>query len=79
LRIRLPYLFSLILIMKNLKRLICLCGLFIYMTLAVAGIALAGIPPNFTEKRRMFIDTENKIELVERKAEEDVGGEELKF
>lgn len=65
--------------MKNLERIIRLCGLFIYMTLAVAGIALAGVPPNFTEKRRLFIDTENKIELVEQKNEEDVGGEELKF
>ncbi len=65
--------------MKNLKRLIRLVGLFIYMTLAVAGIALAGVPPNFIEKRRLFIDTENKIELVEQKTEEDVGGEELKF
>lgn len=65
--------------MKNLKRIIRLVGLFIYMTLAVAGIALAGVPPNFTEKRRLFIDYENKIELVEQKAEEDVGGEELKF
>ena len=49
------------------------------MTLAVAGIALAGIPPNFTEKRRLFIDTEAKIELVEQKTEGDMGGEELKF
>jgi hypothetical protein len=65
--------------MKNFKRIIRLCGLFIYMTLAVAGIALAGIPPNFTEKRRLFIDTEAKIELVEQKAEDDIGGEELKF
>jgi hypothetical protein len=65
--------------MKNLKKIIRLVGLFIYMTLAVAGIALAGVPPNFTEKRRLFIDTEAKIELVEQKAEEDIGGEELKF
>lgn len=65
--------------MKNSKRIIRLIGLFIYMTLAVAGIALAGVPPNFTEKSRLFIDTEAKIELVEKKVEEDVGGEELKF
>jgi hypothetical protein len=65
--------------MKNFKRIIRLFGLILYMTLAVAGIAIGGIAPALSKNRRLFIDNEVKIELVEQKEEADSGYEQLKL
>ncbi|NCD70853.1 hypothetical protein [Mucilaginibacter agri] len=64
--------------MKNLKKLLRLCWLIIYMTLAVAGIAISGAVPVLSKNRELFIDNEPKIELVEEHTKPETG-EELKF
>jgi hypothetical protein len=65
--------------MKNFKKVIRLIGLILYMTLAVAGIAIGGIAPVLGKNRRLFIDNEVKTELVEQKEAADSGYEQLKL
>jgi len=59
--------------MKIFKKVIRLIGLILYMTLGVAGIAIGVIAPALIKNRRLFIDNEVKIELVEQKEKADRG------
>jgi hypothetical protein len=52
--------------MKKLKKLIRLCGLILFMILAVSGIGILGVAPTLTKDRKLFADKHPKTELVEK-------------
>ena len=56
--------------MKKVKKFLRLLGLIFLMLLAAAGVGLTGAAPT-TQKRERHIDTEAKIELVEKKQDEE--------
>lgn len=56
--------------MKKLKKFIRLCGLILFMALAIAGIGIWGVAPTLTKDRKLLVDKHPKTELVE-KAETD--------
>lgn len=47
-----------------------LCGLILFMVLAIAGIGILGVAPTLTKNRKLFADVHPKTELAE-KAETD--------
>lgn len=55
-----------------------LCGLFLFMTLALVGIGISGVPPTLSRDRKLFPDTTCTQEAKEENAETDKK-EELKF
>ncbi len=64
--------------MKRLKKIIRLCGLILFIILAVAGIGVFGVAPTLTKDRKLFADIESVIEAKEEKAVDVVWEEEVK-
>ena len=56
--------------MKKLKKLIRLCGLVVFMILAVAGIGIFGVAPTLTKDRKLFADEQSKTEITDRRKED---------
>ena len=56
--------------MKKLKKLIRLCGLVVFMILAVAGIGILGVAPTLTKDRKLFADEQSKTEVTDRKKDD---------
>jgi hypothetical protein len=52
--------------MKKIKKLIRLCGLILFMILAVAGIGVLGVAPTLTKDRKLFADKHSKTEMTEK-------------
>jgi hypothetical protein len=52
--------------MKKIKKLIRLCGLILFMVLAVAGIGILGVAPTLTKDRKLFTDKHSKTEIIEK-------------
>jgi hypothetical protein len=65
--------------MKQLKRLMRLCALFLFMVLALAGIGISGVPPTLSRDRKLFADTESIVEISEENTDDSSKKEELKF
>jgi len=57
--------------MKKLKKLLRLVCLSLFLLLAVTGISIAGAAPILAKNEERFNDTENLIEMVDEKKEED--------
>ncbi|MEO3406850.1 hypothetical protein AAFN85_23240 [Mucilaginibacter sp. CAU 1740] len=53
--------------MKKLKKLIRLCGLVVFIILAVAGIGIFGVAPTLTKDRKLFVDEQSKTEITDRR------------
>jgi hypothetical protein len=51
--------------MKKLKKAIRLCGLVLFMILAVAGIGIFGVAPILTKDRKLFPDITINTEKAE--------------
>ncbi|WP_413667657.1 hypothetical protein ACEN9X_24665 [Mucilaginibacter sp. Mucisp86] len=56
--------------MKKIKRLMRLCGLIMFMILAVAGIGILGVAPTLTKDRKLFADKHPATEMA-KKSEAD--------
>lgn len=56
--------------MKKLKKLIRLCGLVVFMILAVAGIGIFGVAPTLTKDRKLFADEQSKTEITDKKKDD---------
>jgi hypothetical protein len=56
--------------MKKIKKLMRLCGIILFMILAVTGIGILGVAPTLTKDRKLFADKHPKTEITE-KAETD--------
>ena len=56
--------------MKKLKKLIRLCGLVVFMILAVAGIGILGVAPTLTKDRKLFADEQSKTEITDKKKDD---------
>ena len=65
--------------MKHLKKVIRLCALVLFMTLAIAGIGIFGVAPVLTKDRKLFADIELVTEQNEKGNAENTGQENLKF
>ncbi|UOE52139.1 hypothetical protein MTO98_13720 [Mucilaginibacter sp. SMC90] len=52
--------------MKKIKKLIRLCGLILFMILAVAGIGILGVAPTLTKDRKLFVDKHPRTEIAEK-------------
>lgn len=52
--------------MKKIKKLIRLCGLILFMILAVSGIGILGVAPTLTKDRKLFADKHQKTEMTEK-------------
>ncbi|MDB5091623.1 MAG: hypothetical protein JWR09_5617 [Mucilaginibacter sp.] len=63
--------------MKQLKKVIRLCALVLFMVLAVAGIGIFGIAPTLSKDRKLFADTESVTEQNEKGSAENTGQENL--
>lgn len=57
--------------MKKLKKLIRLCGLVLFMILAVVGIGIFGVAPTLTKDRKLFADEQSKTEITDNKKKDD--------
>lgn len=56
--------------MKKLKKLMRLCGLAVFMILAVAGIGIFGVAPTLTKDKKLFADAQSKTEITDRKKDD---------
>ncbi|WP_121810347.1 hypothetical protein [Mucilaginibacter kameinonensis] len=56
--------------MKKIKKLIRLCGLIVFMILAVAGIGILGVAPTLTKDRKLFADEYSKTIIKENNESE---------
>jgi len=65
--------------MKYLKKVVRLCALVLFMTLAVAGIGILGVAPILSKDRKLFADIESVTEQNEKGNTENTGQENLKF
>lgn len=63
--------------MKQLKKVVRLCALTLFMVLAVAGIGILGIAPTLTKDRKLFADTESVTEQSEKGSAENTGKTEV--
>lgn len=52
--------------MKKIKKFIRLCGLILFMILAVTGIGILGVAPTLTKDRKLFVDKHPKTEITEK-------------
>jgi hypothetical protein len=52
--------------MKHLKKIIRICGLILFMTLAVGGIGILGVAPTLTKDRKLFADRGSHFEMNEK-------------
>jgi hypothetical protein len=57
--------------MRKLKKLARLCLLALLLLLAVTGIAITGAAPTQAKNRRLIIDDEPSIEMVDKKKDEE--------
>jgi hypothetical protein len=64
--------------MKYLKKILRVCGLILFLLLAVAGMSMSGIATPLNKDRKLFTDEESKIEMVEENAAEISEKEKLK-
>jgi len=64
--------------MKRLKKIVRVCGLILFMMLAVAGMGIFGISPTLNKDRKLFADEGSKIEIVEENTSEISDKEKLK-
>jgi hypothetical protein len=64
--------------MKHLKKIARVCGLIIFLILAVAGIGIIGIAPALNKDNKLFADEGSKIEMVEENIAEVTREEKLK-
>ncbi len=51
--------------MKYLKRILRVCTLILFLVLAIAGMSISGIAVTLNKDRKLFVDEELKIEMVE--------------
>lgn len=51
--------------MKQLKKLMRLSAVFLFMVLALAGIGISGVTPALSRDRKLFADTELVMEVKE--------------
>lgn len=51
--------------MKYLKRILRVCTLILFLVLAIAGMSISGIAVALNKDRKLFVDEESKIEMVE--------------
>ncbi|HAL82085.1 MAG TPA: hypothetical protein DCO83_07505 [Mucilaginibacter sp.] len=65
--------------MKHLKRILRVCGLILFLVLAIVGMSISGIAVALNKDRKLFADEESKIELVEERIAEISAEEKLKF
>jgi len=56
--------------MKKIKRLIRLCGLIVFMILAVTGIGILGVAPTLTKDKKLFADEYSKTAIKENNENE---------
>jgi CHASE1-domain containing sensor protein len=64
--------------MKHLKRIARICGLILFLVLAVTGMSITGVAAALNKDRKLFADEESKIEMVEENTAEISEKEELK-
>jgi hypothetical protein len=64
--------------MKYLKKIARMCGLIIFLILAVAGIGIIGMAPSLNKDNKLFADEGSKIEMVEENITEVTMEEKLK-
>ena len=57
--------------MKQLKKLMRFCALFLFMVLALVGIGITGVPPTLSRDRKLFADTESVAEITTNKIEKN--------
>ena len=65
--------------MKQLKKVMRLCALVLFIMLAVAGIGIFGVAPTLSKDRKLFADIELVTEQNEKGNAENTGQEMLKF
>ncbi|MDB4923114.1 hypothetical protein [Mucilaginibacter sp.] len=66
--------------MKQLKKVIRLCALVLFIVLALAGIGIFGVAPTLSKDRKLFADIESVTEQNEKGNAENTGQTEiLKF
>jgi cell division protein FtsL len=65
--------------MKHLKRILRVCGLILFLVLAIVGMSISGIAVALNKDRKLFADEESKIEMVEERIAEISAEEKLKF
>jgi hypothetical protein len=63
---------------KHLKKIIRMCGLVLFLVLAVAGIGILGMAPTLTKDNKLFADQEYVVKKKEEKVNEIVMEEEIK-
>jgi hypothetical protein len=51
--------------MKYLKRILRVCTLILFLVLAIAGMSISGIAVALNKDKKLFVDEESKIEMVE--------------
>ena len=51
--------------MKNLKRILRVCGLILFLMLAVGGMGISGIAVALNKDRKLFVDNDSKIEMTD--------------
>ena len=51
--------------MKYLKRILRVCTLILFLVLAITGMSISGIAVALNKDRKLFVDEESKIEMVE--------------
>jgi hypothetical protein len=51
--------------MRKLKKILRLCSLVLFMTLAVTGIGILGVAPTLTKDRKLFPDITINVENPE--------------
>jgi hypothetical protein len=51
--------------MKYLKRILRVWALILFLVLAIAGMSISGIAVTLNKDRKLFVDEESKIEMVE--------------
>ncbi len=56
--------------MKYLKRILRVCTLILFLVLAIAGMSISGVAVALNKDRKLFVDEESKIEMVEENQEE---------
>jgi|GEM_PF-1964032 len=65
--------------MKHLKRILRVCGLILFLVLAIVGMSISGIAVALNKDRKLFADEESKIEMVEERIAEISVRREIKI
>jgi hypothetical protein len=61
--------------MKQLKKILRLCALILFMAFAAAGIGILGVAPTSTKDNKLFPDIEAVFETTDNAGEEDIKSE----